>query len=321
VAQERAAELRAAEERRVVEERRSAEQRALLERLAEQRLSEQEDATFAGHDARSGVGHGQADQNLAEQSAADDRLAEQRMEQQMAEQRIAELTTMGNSAATAPGGTDKTTSYLRYSDPTPLAQPPSGAPLDGPRVATWSGTTLRALGLPDAVVEMVVSQSPSDDVEWTVSLMIAVRGLCRSLPLGSTVLVGPSGGELARQLKLVNLSAEELGDSVSSVASPNATPVSLRTAVGDRRVHLVVGGGWHNLATVRPDIVSASTQEDIFEAIRVAAAWGATLGWAPVEGRYVRMDPITIAGRVRELLSMSPSADRATFADASLVSS
>jgi hypothetical protein len=167
----------------------------------------------------------------------------------------------------------------------------------------------------------VVAQEPKDDVEWTVSLMIAVRGLCGSLPQGSTVLVGPAGGELARQLKLVNLSAEELNDSVSSVASPNATPVSLRTAVGDRRVHLVVGAQWHHLATVRPDIVSAAGENDLFEAIRVAAAWGAKLGWAPVEGRYQRIDPINIAGRIRELLNATAAGDRATFADASLVSS
>ena len=78
--------------------------------------------------------------------------------------------------------------------------------------------------------------------------------------------------------------------------------VALRATVGNRLVHLVVGGNWQHLVTVRPDIVSAATEHDLFDAVRVAAAWGASLGWCLSGDRYVRIDPFQVAGRIREVL-------------------
>ena len=167
---------------------------------------------------------------------------------------------------------------------------------------SWTAPTLRAFGVPDGIVDRMTAQAPSDDTEWTVAFMLAVRELCRSLPSGPGVLVGPSGANLARQLDLVSFSGDELGLSNASVASPNAGPLTLRRAAGGRHVHLVVGGSWHHLVTVRPTIVSAATEHDLVEALRVAEAWGATLGWTLVGERYVRVDPFLLAARIRELL-------------------
>ena len=182
--------------------------------------------------------------------------------------------------------------------PVPFAPPalPSGS---------WSAPTLRAFGVPDTLVERILQQRPTDDTEWTVAFMLAARHLCQPVPEGPTVLTGPSGANLARQLGLVSLTGDELGESTCSVASPNAGPLALKHGLGGRHVHLVVGGGWHHLVTVRPDVVSAASDFDLLEALRVAEAWGAVLGWALIEDRYVRIDPYLLAGRVRELLPSS----------------
>jgi hypothetical protein len=136
--------------------------------------------------------------------------------------------------------------------------------------------------------------------------MLAVRDRCRPVPNGPQVLTGPSGANLARQLGLGSVSGDELGASNWSVASPNAGPVTLRRSAADRRIHLVVGGNWHHLVTVKPDIVSAATDFDLLEALRVAEAWGATLGWTLDGDQYVRIDPYLLAGRVRDLLPSGP---------------
>ncbi len=172
--------------------------------------------------------------------------------------------------------------------------------------SSWSAPTLRAFGVPDTIVERMLQHRPSDDTEWAVAFMLAVRHLCQPIPDGPTVLAGPAGANLARQLGLVSLTGDELAESTCSVASPNVEPLALRNALGGRRVHLMIGGGWHHLVTVRPDTVSAASDFDLLEALRVAEAWGAVLGWVPHHDRYVRIDPYLLVGRVRAML---PSTD------------
>jgi hypothetical protein len=156
--------------------------------------------------------------------------------------------------------------------------------------------------VPDTIVQRVAQHDPSDDTQWIVAFMIGVRHLCTGLPARPMVVTGPSCANLARQLGLASQSGDQLASGPGSVASPNASANVLQHQAGERAVHLVVGGSWHHLVPIRPDIVSAATEHDLLEALRVAEAWGAQLGWTLQGDTYVRIDPYLLAGRVRDLL-------------------
>jgi hypothetical protein len=166
----------------------------------------------------------------------------------------------------------------------------------------WSHQSLRALGLPDRIVDLAVRENPVEGPEWIVALMGAFRTICSSAPAGPTVMVGPSCANLARQLRLVSVDADELSESFSSVAIPNVSAKVARAATNNRYMHVMVGGRWHHLASIQTHIVSAATPADLLEAVRVCCAWDATLGWSPVGDRYERIDEFTLVAHVRSVL-------------------
>ena len=166
----------------------------------------------------------------------------------------------------------------------------------------WSHQSLRALGLPDRIVDHALRDQPKEGPEWIVALMGAFRTICASAPAGPTVMAGPSCANLARQLRLVSVDAEELSESFSSVAIPNVTAKTARAAINNRYMHVMVGGRWQHLASIQTHVVSAATPADLLEAVRVCCAWDATLGWSPVGDRYERIDEFTLVAHVRSVL-------------------
>ncbi|MEZ5218339.1 MAG: hypothetical protein R2705_12885 [Ilumatobacteraceae bacterium] len=180
----------------------------------------------------------------------------------------------------------------------------------------WSAPMLRAYGVPDSLVRQFEQAHASDDTEWIVNFMLGVRHLCGALPERPAVMAGPLSGNLARQLGHPCRSATDLAElhGDAAVAVPNVTASALRTAGRSHSVHVVIGGPWHHLVPVRPDIVSAATEHELLEALRVADAWGATLGWTQVGDRYERIDPYLLAGRIRDLLPdpIAPGANETT---------
>jgi hypothetical protein len=173
----------------------------------------------------------------------------------------------------------------------------------------WSAEALRSIGLPETLVAETARQQPDSDVTWNVGLMLALQHVCSTdIPPGA-VMIGPACADLARRLRVISLDAGELGNTVTSVAIADATPKRLAHGLNGRSVHLVVGGSWRHLATVRPDVVSAATPSDLIDAVRVAGSWGARLGWVQRGDRHVRIDPFLVAGYIRDLLAGNPDHD------------
>lgn len=169
----------------------------------------------------------------------------------------------------------------------------------------WSHHALRAMGIPDRVVDTALTQQPTTEAEWIVALMGALRGLCTGGPAMPTVMVGPSCANLARQLKLVSVAPEELVESISSVAVPHVTTRALATSLNNRLVHLVLGGAWQHLGGVPVHVVSAASATDLLEAMRVCVAWDASLGWYWTGERYERIDEFTIVSHIRAVLCVA----------------
>ena len=181
----------------------------------------------------------------------------------------------------------------------------------------WSPRSLRALGVPDRIVDLATASQPIGEADWIVALMGAFKSICATRTIGPVIMVGPKCANLARQLRLVSISPDEVAESVSSVAAPNASSAAVLAGLNSRQVHLVVGGAWQHLSGVQPAIVSAASADDLLEAIRVCVAWDATLGWCWTGDHYERLEVFTVVSHIRSILH---NADQAP-ADAHVASS
>jgi hypothetical protein len=171
-----------------------------------------------------------------------------------------------------------------------------------PPAGGWSAAALEAVGLPASLVARVAGVRPHDEVTWNAALMLAVRDWCGAeLPPGA-VMAGPACGDLAAALHVPVIDADAVADREGPVAVPTASAAELAATVGGRPVHLVVGGRWRHLATVRPVLVSAATDDDLIDAVRAAVAWDEPHGWVTHDAAVVRIDPFVVAAHVRALL-------------------
>lgn len=176
--------------------------------------------------------------------------------------------------------------------PVPFAAAPDGPDVepakDGP---AWSSGELLRLGVPVDLVRSLGAADGDDDLHWTTAVAEAVRPLCRPLPAGASVLVGPRASDLA--------GAGELED------APAARSDRWRVALGAARwSHLVVGGdGWRR--SLRSDVLAVSWTrvEDLPEALRCAAELGLVLGCGPIAGAVRRATPLDVALELRALVA------------------
>ena len=166
----------------------------------------------------------------------------------------------------------------------------------------WSPRAMRAVGVPDRVVDIAMTAEPVTEGEWIVALMRAMRGFCGRALTAPTVMIGSSCSDLARQLHLVSVAPEELIDTVSSVAVPEAGARAVVAGLNGREVHLVVGGSGSGLTGVEAHIVSAAPGTDMLEALRACVAWDAHLGWYWAGDKYARFDEFTVVSHIRDLV-------------------
>ncbi len=155
---------------------------------------------------------------------------------------------------------------------------------DGP---AWSTTRLLHLGLPASLVHDLEVTDPDDDLSWVAALTDALRPICRPLPSGPAVLVGPDAPTLAEVVDL-----------------PVARSRTWLDALGANRWrHLVIGGRtWRAELTDEPLAVSWVRTEDLPDALRCATELGLVLGYGPQGGQLRRARPLDIALAVRELV-------------------
>lgn len=190
-----------------------------------------------------------------------------------------------------------------------------GVDLDAPEGTgriQWSQQALARLGLPESVIEAVAGLDPRDELAWLSTLAASVAPLCRPLPSGSAVVVGPRAHRLAEPLGVPLVSRPDL--------PPYGGTVVLRTddsppgrewvaeVRGDRWLHLVAGGrGWLELADDdEPLALSWVGDRALPEAVRMCTRLGLVLGFGCAGGSHdpvVRATPIEVAVTLRGMLS------------------
>jgi hypothetical protein len=183
--------------------------------------------------------------------------------------------------------------------------PPASAPPRRLVDQRWSHRALRAMGVPDRLVDMALGVHPVTEGDWTVALMGALRHYCGRDLGNPMVMVGSSCANLARQLRLVSVAPEELIESVSSVAAPNISARAAAAGLNGRLVHLVVGGSWQHLGGLEAQMVSAGSPADLLDALRVCVAWDAGLGWYWSGDRYDRLDEFAVVSHIRTMLGIA----------------
>jgi hypothetical protein len=173
----------------------------------------------------------------------------------------------------------------------------------------WSARALLHLGLSRGLVETVVEQRPHDDASWTYALARALGPLCRPLPAGPSLLVGPRAGALANRLPVPVIDEHEpavgeLDRCATSIQEPEAWPSWLQTSSrGSRWLHLVVGGrGWRALLGVDPLAVSWMGEDNLGPAVCTAHELGMVLGVGVHGRRLITPTPIELSMVVRDLL-------------------
>lgn len=170
---------------------------------------------------------------------------------------------------------------------TPLPETaPSGAIADA---SAWSTTRLLHLGLPASLVHDLDVADPTDELSWVAALTDTLRPVCRPLPTGPAVLVGPDAPTIAEVVDL-----------------PVARSRTWLDALGANRWrHLVIGGqGWRAELTDEPLAVSWVRTEDLPDALRCAMELGLVLGYGPQGGQLRRARPLDVALAVRELVEL-----------------
>jgi hypothetical protein len=155
-----------------------------------------------------------------------------------------------------------------------------------------------------------VEQRPHDDASWSYALARALTPLCRPLPAGPSLIIGPRAGTLAGRLSVPVVddhdpAVGELDRCATSLADPASWPSwLLETPRGRRWLHVVVGGrGWRSLLGAEPLAVSWSGEDNLGQALCTAHELGMVLGWGVHRSRtLITPSPSELSMAVRSLL-------------------
>jgi hypothetical protein len=188
------------------------------------------------------------------------------------------------------------------------AQPVLG-PTIAPGMPEWSSDNLRRLGLPPLVVDPTIGLDPRDDLAWLHAIGQAVATLCRPMPTGDAVVVGPRATKFAAAWKLPVVRPGSQPPRRGSFVAPVRDTANGRSwlawARGSRWLHLVVGGErWRDLLFDEPLAVSWTGPDSLAEAITLSANLGLVLGWCcdGPRGTPWRANPVEVAMAVRAMV-------------------
>jgi hypothetical protein len=178
---------------------------------------------------------------------------------------------------------------------------------DASPAGAWSGTALRRLGLPAALVAEVEATCPGDEVDWFTALAAAVRPRCAARTAERVVLVGPDAALPAAR---VDARAVRCGEAVPPrgdlvVVGPRERGVVawLRATAETVRVEVVAGGGaWRGWLFEAPDAVTFADDHFLPDALAAAHELGVPLGHRVHDGVRTPITPLDVAVGVRRLL-------------------
>lgn len=179
----------------------------------------------------------------------------------------------------------------------PVAEVPVAVP-----DAVWDPDKMCDLGLPEVLCDAVSRAGGGLPALQAVASAVAM--LCRPLPSGTQMLVGPRAGVLSPTLGLPLVlppgPTPQHGPVAAKVGRTHRAWIDVQRR--DRWVHLVAGGrGWEALADVDALAVSWTSPDELPAVLRLAVGRGLVLGYdGSRSARRATPDDVAIA--LRELL-------------------
>jgi hypothetical protein len=180
-----------------------------------------------------------------------------------------------------------------------------------PGTPLWSVRNLCRLGLPPLLsADEAATLASADDIAWTHAVADSLRPLCRPLPTGPTIVVGPAAERLAGALGLaLHWPGQQVPPEsfIAPIAGRYSEREWLAQVRGQRHLHLVVGGpGWRGLLFDDPVVLSYD-DANLCDAVTLAVHLDIGLGYAcDASGRVTRANPIDLAMAIRRLLPVHP---------------
>lgn len=178
----------------------------------------------------------------------------------------------------------------------------------------WSTMDLVRHGIPTEIVAAVGAIDPNDDVAWITGLAEAVAPYCGPLPDLETVIVGPNAEDIADALGIAMVEPGQTAPYEGSFASViTADPQDrdwLEFVRGTRRLHYAIGSDqtWRQVLLDVPSIVSWIGEANLVDALYLAVAFNATLGYGVLPGAggaLARIYPIDVALAIRSMMARS----------------
>jgi hypothetical protein len=199
----------------------------------------------------------------------------------------------------------------RERDPEPAVEPEPAVFLAvAPGMPEWSVENLQRRGLPPLVVDAVRDLDPRDDLAWVHAIGRSLATLCRPLPAGDAVFVGPRAPRLAAAFDAPVVEflkrPPRKGSFAAALRDTEQHREWLAWARGTRWLHVVLGGTrWRDFLFDEPLALSWTSDDDLPEALGLCAELGLVLGYRVGSGRdarAVRANPVDLAVAIRDLM-------------------
>ena len=175
----------------------------------------------------------------------------------------------------------------------------------------WRTMDLVRHGIPTEIVAAVADIDPNDDIAWITGLANAIAPYCGSSAPVDTVLLGTNAYQLAEALAIEWVEPGQTAPyegSFASYVSPSPEDKEWLDFVrGTRALHLVIDGdqAWRHAMAEVPDIVSWFEESALIDALYLAVACDAQLGYGVLPGRdgaLARIYPVDIALAIRSMM-------------------
>lgn len=189
-----------------------------------------------------------------------------------------------------------------------------GAEPSGMGPVAWRTMDLVRQGIPTEIVGAVADIDPNDDIAWITGLASAVAPYCGESEPSDTVLLGTNAYQLAEALGIEWVEPGQTAPyegSFASYVSPSAEDREwLEFVRGTRALHMVIGGdqAWRHAMAEAPNVVSWFDESALIDALYLAVACDARLGYGVLPGRngaLTRIYPVDVALAIRTMMERS----------------
>ncbi len=181
----------------------------------------------------------------------------------------------------------------------------------GMGAVAWRTMDLVRHGVPTEIVAAVADIDPNDDIAWITALAGAIAPYCGRGESIDTVLLGTNAYQLAEALSIEWVEPGQTAPYEGSFASYVSTDSDHREWLefvrGTRHIHYVIGGdqAWKQALVEAPNVVSWFDESALIDALYLAVAFDAQLGYGVLPGRggcVTRIYPVDVALAIRSMM-------------------